>query len=682
MRKILLCGNPNVGKTTLFNSLTKSAEHTGNFHGVTVEEKSKIVRFENENYEIVDLPGLYSLNTFSYEEEVAKKMLLKQDSQILMLLDANTLRKNLYLCQQLNELGIDYKILINNYDFFKKNNKKENKIDFNKLKNHLNKEIFNINAKNYKLNSEILKKRQKNEENSYKYLEKYINIIQNKYKIDKKTIIFALNGIFFDLNNDQIDFIKSLFPEIIKDRYNYIDEILVECLKVDKNFVYGRGKLDKYLLNPLVAILGFALTFFIGFYAIFFLIGPWISGLEEKFLTAILINPIMNFLYLTIDNVWLIEFVRNGVLGSIITVISFVPQVALLFIFLSILEDSGIISRMAYVFDDFLNFFGLNGKALYIMLLGLGCNTMSCTATRNMNDQNLKTKTALINPYISCMARLPVYVLIASAFFGKKSFFVVFGLYVLGLIIALLWSLVLNKTILKSKSNELLLEFPPLKGIDFKHIFQVGRVNAIDFFKRVFTVILSVGIIVWILTHTQFNLKYTENISQSVLFFLASKISFVFAPIGLNNAGIVCALIVGILAKELIVSTIAICNNTQSQKHLIASLLLPTSVINFTIPSAVSFLIFSLLYSPCASNLAVIKKETSKFYMWFSLISQFTIAYLMSFIVYQALTKGMLFAVVIAVVITLIIFAIFFTYKQFSKKCNGKCFGCRCNKKS
>lgn len=678
MDRILIVGNPNVGKSTLFNSLTKSHEHTGNFHGVTVEEKSKVVKFENESFEFIDLPGLYSLNSFSYEEEVAKNLIIKDNAKILMLVDANTMRKNLYLCQQLNELGIDYKILINNYKIFEKN---KNKLDLEKLKNKLNKDIFIINAKKYKIDLNILKENKTNKTNNYEYLEKYIKIIKNKYNLDKKTIILALNGIYQKLNNEQINFIKSLNADLIKDRYSYIDTVLLDCLKINENFVYGKSRMDKFLLNPICAFAVFVCTFLIGFYTIFFLIGPLISSIEEKLLNAILINPVMNFLYLSTDNIWLIEFVSNGVFNSIVTVISFVPQVCLLFIFLTILEDSGIVSRFAYVFDDLLNFFGLNGKALYVMLLGLGCNTMSTTATKNMNEKNLKTKSVIINPYISCMARLPVYILIVSAFFGQISFAVVAGLYVLGIIIALVMSMVLNKTILKSKRAELLLEFPPMKGIDLKHIVQVGRDNALDFFKRIFTVILSVGIIIWILTHTQFNLKYTSNITDSVLFFLADKLTFVFSPIGLNSAGVVSALIVGVLAKELIVSTIAICNNVQSQKLLSSSLLLSTSVVHFTLPSAVSFLIFSLLYCPCASNLAVIKKETNKFFMWFSLISQFTIAYMLSFIVYQALTKGIMFALIISLIITLIMFAVIITKKQLSKKCDGKCFRCNCNKK-
>jgi len=679
MFKILIAGNPNVGKSTLFNSLTKSNEHTGNFHGVTVEEKSKIVKFENEDYEFVDLPGLYSLNSFSDEEEVAKEILLKPKASLLMVVDANTIRKNLYLCQQLNEIGINYKIIINNFENLKKNG---NNIDLNILKNKLNKEIINLNAKKCKINKEIINFKEENIKNNYSYLEKYIKIVQNKYKIDKKTIIFALNGVFFNLNEEQINFIKSLYPQIIRDRYSYIDELLKDCVQIKKDFVYGKSKWDRVLLNPFVAFALFLVTFLLGFYTIFFLIGPLISSLEERVLNFIFVEPIMNLLYMITDNIWLLEFVQNGVFNSILTVISFVPQVSLMFIFLTLLEDSGIISRFAYVFDDFLNFFGLNGKALYVMLLGFGCNTMSITTTRNLNEKNLKIKSAIVNPYFSCMARLPVYVLIASCFFGKKSFFVVAGLYALGVIVALVMSLILNKTILKSKTNELLLEFPELNGIDLKHIVKVARINAVDFFKRVFSVILSVGIIVWVLTHTGFDLKYTSNISQSVLFFFADKIKFMFSPIGLNNAGVVCALVVGILAKELIVSTISICNNVSSQKMLMASLIIPTSVISFSLPSAVSFLIFSLLYSPCVSNLAVIKKETNKFYMWFSLLSQLTIAYMVSFVVYQTLTKGIVFAVVISIVITLIMLALIFFFKQFSKKCNGRCLRCNCNKKS
>ena len=218
-----------------------------------------------------------------------------------------------------------------------------------------------------------------------------------------------------------------------------------------------------------------------------------------------------------------------------------------------------------------------------------------------------------------------------------------------------------------------MLEFAPLRSIDIKHILQVCYTNAKDFIKRVFGVVLSVGIIIWILTHTRFNLSYTQNINDSILFSIANCISFIFAPIGLDNAGIVCALIVGFVAKELIVSTMSITNHATTNSGLISSLTLASSAINFTIPSAVSFLMFSSLYCSCASNLAVLKKETDTFTMWLSIISQFTIAYMLSFVVYQTLTKGWWFMLLSTIVIALILFAIIYAIKKIKQH---KCLTC------
>lgn len=698
MREFLLIGNPNVGKSTLFNSLTKSSEHTGNFHGVTMEEKSKIVKYENEEIKFVDLPGIYSLNTFSFEEEVSKNIILKPDVNRLVIVDANSLNRNLYLCLQLKELGYNFKILLNNYNSFLK---RGNKLNVDLLSEKLGLEIEIINAKTQKISKKILKiskKLEKNEKNNkisqindiflenfsnnYKYLEKIVAKIKNKLNLSEKTIIFALNGIFFDMNDDEIKFISNFNEDAIEQRYNYINQILDECLVVNNKYAYGENKLDKFLLNPVFITTAFLLYFFASIYLIFFQLGPVLSNGLIWIFETLIFDPILNFLYMTTDNIWLLEFFSGGVIGSVKIILTFLPQVCLLFVFLTVLEDSGIISRMCYVFDDFLKPFGLNGKAVYILLMGLGCNTMSTLATRGMSNKSLKIKTAILNPYISCMARLPVFVLLSTVFFGKNAYYIIVGLYLLGLIIALILGAVLNKTILKNNQSELLLEFPPLRGLDFKHIFKVALVNALDFFKRVFGIILFVGVIMWVLTHTKFNLAYTSKITDSIVYTIANKISFIFAPIGLNSAGIVCALTVGIFAKELIASTFAICNNTTSSVELIESLSLVTSVVHFSLPSAVSFLIFSLLYAPCLSNLAVLKKETGWFYMWFCLISQFVIAYMLSFFAYQTLTKGIVFSVTSLIVIALIMIAVIFIVKQFSKKCNGKCVGCNCNKKS
>lgn len=669
MCKILLIGNPNVGKSTAFNSLTKSDEHTGNFHGVTVEQKSKKIKFKNNEYEVVDLPGIYSLNTYSFEEEISKTEILKNNSINLVIVDANSLRKNLYLCQQLNELNINYKILINNYDYFKKN---KNKLNLEKLKNRLNIDVFLINAKKIKLNENLIKNQQKNT-NNYNYLNDIINRIQQKINKPKQEIVSALNGNFLNFNNEEIEFIKSFNSLVVQARYKYIDSMLLSCVEMNKNFVYGLSKFDKIFLNPIVMILGFLLLFFASIYLIFFTLGAWVSNKLSLLCNTFFVTPILNLLINLTDNVWLIEFFSQGVFSSFFVILSFLPQVVLMFIFITILEDSGIISRMAYVFDDFLSKFGLNGKAVYIMLLGLGCNTMSTMVTRNMNDKNLKTKTAILNPYISCMARLPVFVIIASTFFSRQAYLIIVGLYIIGFLVALILGFILNKTILKTKQVGMLLEFPPMRAIGFKHILQVTKTNSLDMLKRLTGVIVSVSVIVWLLTHTDFSFKYTQTISESIMYFISSKISFLFAPIGLNNAGIVCALLVGIMAKELIVSTLTICNNTSSSAELISSLTIPTSVICLTKASVVSLLIFSLLYFPCVSNIAVLRQETDKFTTIFALITQFTIAYTLSFVAYQLMYNGVIFAIISILIISIIMFAIVFLIKKLKR---GKCLTC------
>lgn len=686
MREILLIGNPNVGKSTLFNRLTKSSEHTGNFHGVTVEEKNKIVKTKTDEYKFVDLPGIYSLSVFSNEEEVSKDKILSKSFERILIVDANTIRRNLYLALELSELNLPFKIVINNYDYFLK---RGNKLDVEKLNKNLGVVVKNINAKKVKLkdfenellqekNQNLLKFHEKTLKNA-KYLENFIKIVKNGTNLDEKRIIKAFNGIYENLNENDIKFIQSLLPKIIKARYDYIDEVLQNVLNLKENYVYGASKADKFLLNPIVMILGFLLTFFLSIYVIFFLLGPWLSDALISIINFIIINPFMNFLYSVTDNIWFLEFVNGGIFSSVITVLSFLPQVVLLYVFLTILEDSGLIARMCFVFDDFLSKLGLNGKSIYIMLLGLGCNTMATTATKNLNGKNLRIKSAILNPYISCMARLPIFVIIASAFFGSRAYFVVVGLYLLGLVVALIFAKILNKTILPTEAGELLLEFPPLKNIDLSHVMSSVKTNASDFTKRIFGVVVSVGIIVWILTHTASNFAFTEDITKSVLYLIAGKISFIFAPIGLNSPAIICALVVGIMAKELIVSIFSISNSVATIPELIVSLTVSTSVINFTTASALSFLVFTLLYSPCMSTIAVIKKDYGSFAMWFCLISSFTIAYMLSFVVYSTITYGIIHALISLIIIALIMVSIIYLIKKIKTK---KCLFCtkNCNK--
>ena len=247
MCKVLLVGNPNVGKSTLFNSLTKSNEHTGNFHGVTVNEKSKTIKLNNATFNVVDLPGIYSLNTFSDEEDVTKSYILnsKKDT-LLVVADCNSLKKNLYLCMQLNELGINYKLLLNNYKSYLKSG---NKINLNKLKQNLGVDVEIINAKNIKPTLSLLKNNKKNT-NDCNYLNSYLTTLKSRTNLSANELILAINGVVNNLTKQQIDEVKKFMPSIIEERYKHINNLIEDCVSLQKNFIYGYSKLDNFILNP------------------------------------------------------------------------------------------------------------------------------------------------------------------------------------------------------------------------------------------------------------------------------------------------------------------------------------------------------------------------------------------------------------------------------------------------
>ena len=366
MQKIFLVGTPNTGKSTLFNSLTKSNEHTGNWHGVTVAEKSKIVKYDNNEYEFFDLPGLYSMNAFSMEEEVSANAIKKNpNAKILYLVDACSFKRNMYLALQLINSGYNIKICINNYDYFKKNG---GKIDTEKLSKILGCECKIIDARKQKLNKEI---------------------------IDFSSTLSQSSSRTKNIENN-IQFNSSINKNVnsgVEEIYSQIDKIYSQVVIENKDFVYGKSKQDKYLLKIWVFLPLFLLTMFGILYLTFFGIGKPLSNAMSWILNSFVTSPILAFLEKNNCSIFLIKFLSEGVFSAGLTVCSFLPQICLLYIFLSILEDSGIISRMAFMFDDWLNKIGLNGKCVYTMLMGFGCNTSASFTCKNMIDQNSKIKT-------------------------------------------------------------------------------------------------------------------------------------------------------------------------------------------------------------------------------------------------------------------------------------------------
>lgn len=640
MEKILIVGNPNTGKSTLFNSLTKSEEHTGNWHGVTVDKKSKIVSFNDISYEIVDLPGLYSLNCYTMEEEVSKEYIFKNsNSKILFCADANTLERNIFLLTQLIELGFRVKLLINNYGYFKK---RGGEIDIKRLKKDLNCDIKIIDARKEKLTGELL-----------------------DFK-DCKNSELRRGEIVIDDEKSSIL------------RYKKIEKILSS--RTMPKDIYGESKIDNFLFNPFIFLTLFFASFFFILYLTFFLIGPRLSSGLTSLINMFVAQPFMSVLERVNASTFVLKLFDEGVFSAGITICSFLPQICLLYLFLTILEESGLISRFAFLMDDLFSKMGLNGKVVYTLLMGFGCNTTATYTSKNMPDKNSKIKSCLITPFMSCTAKLPVYTVVASAILGEKNFLLIIGLYALGIILAFLFAIIYEKTILKSKSDTFLLEFPPLRVPSAKVILKTSLKTSKTFISKVFGVIFSMSIIIWLMKNVSFSFKFTTVTEKSILYGLSKLITPIFKPIGLTSPQVVATLIVGLVAKELIVSTMLIFNKVSTTQGLIKSLTISKSAIYFSFASGLSFLIFVLLYSPCVSTTAVMFKEAGWKYSLLGLVFQFLSAYFLSALVYQALSGNLLTFLVWAFVLLIFILSIKFLYnriKNSTKNCSKNCEKCK-----
>lgn len=696
MIEVNLVGNPNTGKTTLFNSLTSSHEHVGNWHGVTVEEKAKIYKYQNEEIKLVDLPGIYSLTSLSYEEDVACKYILKNKDKIIVnICDAGNLQRNLYLTLGLMELGCPIILAVNQID------KRANcTIDFVKLENLLNIKVVYLNADDKKsvnkLNEEILKISQNLQKKHYflpyfndlelKNLNKFILFedkeIENFLKIklleddDKVKKALKINESF-----NQSDVVSSA-------RYKYIDEVLSKCCS-KKQKVYGKSKLDKIFLNRFLAFPIFLSFIALAFYLTFFSLGKWLSNGLNFLLENFIGNPILTFLMNTFGEGWITGLFREAIIGGVGSILSFLPQVALLFFFLSLLEDSGYLSRVAFVFDDILSKVGLSGKSVYTLLMGFGCSTTAVLTARNMEDKNSKIKTGLLTPYMSCSAKFPIYSVLGGAFFGASNIWVILGLYILGVVVAIFMSFIFEKTVLKSKSQSFILEFPPYRMMSFKRTFSLLWQNVKLFIIRVGSLIVAMNVIVWVLSSFSFTFKYVAiNGGVSMLETLGRIFAPIFIPLGFGSWGLVSALIAGLVAKEVIVSSIAMFNglSDSSMGSLQESITNPSSAIFFAGgASVISYLAFCLLYFPCLATVSVLSKEIGRKWTAIGIVLQFVVAYVVALIAYN-ISKlcyifGLMKVVLILISIIIVVSSIIVVYRRvkgkklcpYSKKCGKNC---------
>ena len=703
--EIALIGNPNVGKTTLFNTLTKSFEHTGNWHGVTVDKKEKIFEYEGQSYNIVDVPGLYSLTSFSFEEQVSINYLLTNDSYIINICDANVLGRNLYLTLQLLEMGKN-PILVINFD--KEIKKKGIVFDYEKLSRLLNLDII-INDKLIKSKlTHKIKTTQKNAKLRLEYIknlpiDEILSILTQKqvslFNVNKEFIALKLlekdekirSGLnLSDVQEKKLNAILNrtdFMTRLAQLRYEYIDSIISSCLISYKEQTYGKFKIDNLILNKFLALPLFFLILFLIFYITFSSVGAYLSKGLNYLIDNFIGVPITNLLTKINAPNWIIGLFSNGIIASVGGLLSFIPQIVLLFLFLSLLEESGYMSRLAFLFEDLFYKFGLSGKSIFTILMSFGCTTSAVLTSRNIEDKNTKIKTAMISPYMSCSAKLPIYAVIGGAFFGKGNIFIIVLMYILGVFVGLIVSNLLSKTGLKSSERSFILEFPPYRRPSFQQIGIVILQNCKSFVVKVSTILLSFSVIVWILQNFTFNFTYLPNASSgvSMLQTIGEYLSIIFRPIGLDNWGIVVSLIVGVMAKEMVVGTMAIINkipnSTNFESDLGLSFITSGFVISFTPQTAIIMIVFSLLYMPCISTIAVLKKEIGIKYTCLACFLQFSIAYIICFVLYQILTGSILSKIVLSLSVIVLITLLFIISKKIAKK-KGACgFNCKDCKK-
>ena len=581
MTTIALLGNPNVGKTTLFNALTGSNQHVGNWPGVTVDKKEG---FFNSN-KIVDLPGIYALDTFSNEEKVSKKFLESGDVDLILnIVDASNLDRNLYLTMQLKDFKKPIVLLLNMNDIAEK---KGIKIDPKKLEKAFNLKVIPITASKKESLDEV--KEFLNKGNFEKYL-------------DKNTYSFK----------DEAD------------TYKFIEDKLSDCFNRSSNSSTTlTDKLDKIFLNPWLAYpLFIALMYFV-FQFTFSWVGQPISDALDGFLGDTFMPYLSNLLSGTAP--WFQSLLVDGIVAGVGGIIVLLPIILALFLCIAILEDSGYMARVAFLMDKFMRKIGLSGKAFLPMITGFGCTVPAIMSARTLESEKDRKLTALLAPFMSCNARLPVYVIFAGLFFPDNASMVVASLYILGILVAFILGLVFKNTLFKKDEEPFIIELPEYKVPEVRSVLAQLWDKSKSFLKKAGTIIFAMSVVIWFLQSFNFT-GMVEDITHSFLYNIGSFIAPIFAPLGFGDWQASVSLLTGLMAKETIISTMEVIYKGDLT-HMLPQF--------FTALSSYSFMVFVLLYTPCISVVGVMKKEYGGKFTILSVIFQFLVAWISAFIIYH-----------------------------------------------
>ncbi|HJJ47777.1 MAG TPA: ferrous iron transport protein B [Methanocorpusculum sp.] len=639
MKKITLAlaGNPNCGKTTLYNGLTGLRRHTGNWPGktVTVDRNEGKLTCKDCTFEIVDLPGIYSLSSRTLEEEITAEYLLNENPDIVVnIVDAQNMEKNLYLTLQLIETGIPVVIALNMNRFAAKNGIQ---VDAEKLQTALGVPVVKIEAVSKSGREDLLDAviRETPTYPVHCYDEKLESCIA-EFTAEGKSRWIALSALIHQKEDEtehtactrrrlEEEYGGLTLTEIIStQKYRYIAKIMKECVSITGKNRNITDAIDKLVMNRILAVPIFLLVIFLVFQVVF-AAGEPLMGLIEEFFSR-LGQIAGDFLFGAPS--WVTSLVVDGIIGGLGSVIVFLPNIILMFFMLAVLENSGYLARVAVIADALMKKIGLHGKSFIPMILGFGCSVPAIMASRTLENDRSKKLTMLLTPFMSCSARIPVYVLFITAFFEAYRGVILFAIYLLGIAVALAAGLILRKTVFKGEESDFIIEMPSYHVPRLRDVFFAMWDNAKEFLSRAGVIIFPAVLFVWLLATLPFGVEYAS--SDSVLGIVGGCISPVFAPLGFGFAEASVSIIMGLLAKEVVVGTMGTLFSC-GEEGLVS--VLPTV---FTPLSALSFMVFVLLYIPCLAALFTMKKESHSWsFTIFAALMYLVIAWIISFIIYQ-----------------------------------------------
>lgn len=671
-------GNPNCGKTTLFNAFTGANLKVANWPGVTVEKKEGYTTYEGEQFKLVDLPGIYSLTSYTMEEKVSRECIMSDEIDVIVdVVDASCLERNLYLTLQLIELGKPVILALNMMDIVEERGME---IDLHRLPEMLGIPAIPVSARkksglsvlmhavshhaDHAIQNPLIHhhhdKQSRHEHNHHtEYAMVYSDALEDKIDV----IMDALACSYPTLENPRWHAIKLLekdesvtaaFPlpdlekiidrsyeqEIINQKYDFIEEIIQEILVNKSEKEAFTEKLDHFLTHRI-----WGLPLFLGIMALVFLltftVGDWLKGYFEIFLESFSAAVTSGLTSLHVGDM-MISLVVDGSISGVGGILTFLPNIFILFLALAFLEDSGYMARVAFVMDDIMGHLGLSGRAFIPLLLGFGCSVPAVMASRALEHRKDRLKTILITPFMSCSARLPIYVLFSQMFFPKHAMLVSYSMYLLGIIVAITTAFVLSKLDGSKAEHALLIELPEYKSPNARTIAIYVWEKVKDYLTKAGTVIFVASVILWGLLNFGPS-GYVTDISNSFGSIIGKAAVPLFAPVGLGYWQIVVALIAGIAAKEVVVSSCSVLfgvqniTTTDGMSTMVATL----GALGFGAANAYALMVFCLLYIPCTATIATINREVeSKKLTALIIFFQFAVAWVMSFLVYHI---GLLF---------------------------------------